>query len=275
MKLGQLFRQPAAIVLIAVASLEAAHSQTAQSQPAFDVASVKPAPPPAPGRGATVVGGGPGSSDPGLATLENIDLFSLVTMAYGVKRYQLSAPEWLSTARFNITARVPQGATTDQYRLMLQALLAERFKLALHRDHKEIQIFELVVGKNGPKMKESAVDPAAAANDGLQPPPPRAGPPPGFHGPLNLALTKQSMERFAALLSGLFDQPVENNTGLTGSYDIQLRALVGSNPPDIDAANSPPSLLDAVQELGLKLEPKKGLVDILVIDHVEKTPTEN
>ena len=219
--------------------------------------------------------GGPGSSDPSLATFENIDLFSLVTMAYGIQRYQLLAPDWLTTAKFDITARVPKGATTEQYRLMLQSLLAERFQLALHHDRKEIQMVELVVAKNGPKLKEAAVDPAAAVPDGLQPPLPRAGPPPGYHGPFSM-VTKASMERLAALLSGLLGQPVVDATGLKGNYDIKLQALVGSSPSDTDAANSPPSLFDAVQEeLGLKLAPKKGLVDVLAIDHIEKTPTGN
>jgi uncharacterized protein (TIGR03435 family) len=276
-----MIRDFAKTTLIAFAVLAAAGARTTQAQPAFEAASVKPSPPPVPGRGAApVVRGGPGSSDPGLATFENVDLFSLVTMAYGVKRYQLSAPDWLSSARFNISARVPPGATTEQYRLMLQGLLAERFKLAVHRERKELQVYELVVGKNGSKIKESpkepAVDPAVPVNDGLQPPPPRAGPPPGYHGPVNMTLTKLSMERFAALLSGLLDQPVEDHTGLNGNYDGQLHALVGSNPPDIDAANSPPGILDAVQEqLGLRLVPNKGLVDVLVIDHMEKTPSEN
>ena len=240
-------------------------------QPRFEVASIGPA-----GPGTSRIHGGPGSSDPGLATFENVDLFSLTTMAYGISRYQLSAPDWLSTTRFNITARVPASATTNEYRLMLQGLLTERFKLALHHERKEMQIAELVVAKNGPKLKESAPDPSAPVPDGLQPPPPRAGPPPGYHGAVNLNLPRESMERFAALLSGLYDQPVIDGTELTGLYDVTLRALVGSNPTTVDAPNAPLPLIDAVQEqLGLKLVSKKSSVDVLVVDHMEKTPTEN
>jgi uncharacterized protein (TIGR03435 family) len=245
-------------------------------QPRFEVASIRPAPPPVPGRGAPIVRGGPGSSDPGLAAFENIDLFSLTTMAYGIRRYQLVAPDWMSTTRFNITARVPAGATTDDYRLMLQGLLTERFKLTLRHEQKEMQIAELVVAKNGPKLKESEPDPSAPVPDGLQPPSPRAGPPPGYHGAVNLTLPKESMERFAALLSGLYDQPVIDGTGLTGLYDVTLHALVGSNPPSPDAPNAPLPLIDAIQEqLGLKLMSKKAAVDVLVVDNMEKTPTEN
>jgi uncharacterized protein (TIGR03435 family) len=159
---------------------------------------------------------------------------------------------------------------------MLQALLAERFGLAVHHEQREMQVAALVIAKNGPKLKESAPDPSAPANDGLQPPAPRAGPPPGYHGPFNMSLPRESMDRFAGLLSGLFDQPVTNNTGLTGLYDITLHALVGSNPPGADAANAPPTLIDAVQDqLGLRLVPKKSLLDVMVVDHVEKVPTEN
>lgn len=271
-----MIRLEAGIVLTVIACAAAAYAQSAGAQPAFEVASVKPSPP-SPGKYApTLVRGGPGSSDPTLATFENIDLFSLVTMAYGIQRYQLVAPDWMSAAKFDITARVAPGASIDQYRLMLQSLLAERFQLTLHHDRKEIQMAELVVAKNGPKLKASPVDPAGAADPGLQPPLPRAGPPPGYHGPFSMALPKASMERLAALLSGLLDQPVVDSTGLKGNYDIKLRALVGSNPPDTDAADSPPSLFEAVQEqLGLKLTLKKALADVLVIDRIEKTPTGN
>src|SRR5882672_3448256 len=125
----------AAIVFVAMAGPAGLHAQSVNPRPAFEVASVKPA---ASGRGvATVVRGGPGSADPGLATLENIDLFSLVTMAYGVRRYEISAPDWLGSTRFSITARVPQGATVEQYRQMLQRLLPERFQLTLHHERKE------------------------------------------------------------------------------------------------------------------------------------------
>jgi uncharacterized protein (TIGR03435 family) len=244
-------------------------------QPRFEVASIRPATPPAPGAGTSRIHGGPGSSDPGLATFENVDLFSLTTMAYGIRRHQLSAPDWLSTTRFDITARVPPGATTEDYRLMLQGLLAERFKLTLHHEQKEIQVAELVVAKNGPKLKESPPDATPPVENGLQPPS-QASLPPGFHGAVNLVLVKAPMERLASLLSGLFDQPVIDSTGLTGRYDITLHALAGSNPPNADTANAPPPIIDAIQEqLGLKLVSKKSVVDILVIDHMEKTPTPN
>jgi uncharacterized protein (TIGR03435 family) len=239
----------------------------------FDVVSVKPTSPDT--RGAPAVSGGPGSSDPALVTMRNIDLFTLVTMAWGIKRYQVSAPEWMSSARFDVTARLKPDATVDQYRAMIRSLLTERFGLTFHHEQKEIRIYDLVISKNGSKLKEVDAD-AAAAPDGLQPPPPRAGPPPGYHGPLNLALPKEPMDKFAALLSGLLDQPVEDATGLKGVYDVKLHALVGSNPTDASAENPMPSLFDAVQDqLGLRLAPRKDMIEVLVIDHAEKTPEEN
>jgi uncharacterized protein (TIGR03435 family) len=245
----------------------------ALTQNSFEVASIKPS---APDRGgASVVRGGPGSSDPGLARLENIDLTSLMTMAFGVKRYQVSAPDWMGSARFDIWARVPAGATVDQYQVMLQNLLSRRFELSLHYEQKEIQTYDLVVGKNGPKMKAAEPDPET--NDGLQPPAPRAGgPPPGYHGPVNLNYPKISMDRFAALLSGLLGQPINDGTELKGNYEVKLRALTGANPPDAVANNAPPSIFDAVQEqLGLRLVPVKRVADVMVVDRIDKTPTEN
>ena len=245
---------------------------TAFAQNSFEVASIKPS---APGRmGGAVVRGGPGSSDPGLARLENIDLTSLMAMAFGVKRYQISAPDWMGSTRFDISARVPEGATVDQYQVMLQNLLSRRFELSMHYEQQEIQTYDLVVGKNGPKMK--AVESEPESNDGLQPPPPRAGPPPGYHGPVNLNLPKISMERFAAFLSGLLGEPINDSTGLKGNYEVKLRALAGSTPLEAVADNAPPSLFDSVQEqLGLRLLPVKHVVDVMVVDRIDKTPTDN
>jgi uncharacterized protein (TIGR03435 family) len=251
-------------------------SGAAFAQPSFEVASIKPAVLPPPGRGGFIVRGGPGSSDPSLATFANIDLFSLVAMAYGVKRHELSGPEWLKTMRFDISARVPRETTPEQYRMMLQELLAERFKLTVHREKKELQVYELVVAKNGLKLKKSALDSEAAVL-GLQPPPPMSSPPLGFQGPVNVVLTEASMERLANVLSGLLGEPVTDGTGLHGNYDIKLRALIAGHPaPEGSAANADPELFEALPEqLGLRLVRAKRLIDILVVDRMERMPTEN
>jgi uncharacterized protein (TIGR03435 family) len=242
----------------------------------FDVASVKPAALPPAGRGGFIVRGGPGSSDPVLASFANIDLFTLVAMAYGVRRHELSGPDWLKTARFDITARVPPQTTENQYRLMLQDLLAERFRLTLHREQKELQVYELVVAKDGPRLEESKVEPAGASS-GLQPPPPMSSPPLGYQGPVNVILGKASMDRLVNVLSGLLEEPVTDGTGLKGNYDIKLHALVASHPAaDGSATNEVPELFEALREqLGLRLVRKRRSIEVLVIDRMERTPTEN
>jgi uncharacterized protein (TIGR03435 family) len=245
-----------------------------------------------------------------------------------VKGYQISGPAWIDTERFNIVAKVPKGASKDDVKLMLQNLLAERFKLALHREKKDLPMYALVVGKNGPKMKESPPDdpdskdatgpqdPAdAAANqqkvkqametvvrnmkDGLPSPPALAGRGTSMMmmpGRARMSSSKETMSQFAEWLASQLDRPVVDQTGLTKNYGVTLEyapesvggrgpmgmALPpmpaggeGGAPPEADS-QAAPSLFTALQEqLGLKLEQKKGPVDLLVVDHLEKTPTEN
>jgi uncharacterized protein (TIGR03435 family) len=215
-----------------------------------------------------------------MAIFENFDLASLVTMAYNIPRYRLSAPDWLPTSKFDIVAKIPPGATREQYRLMLQNLLAKRFKLALHHDTKEIPIYELVVAKNGPKLKESPEDPAVAGA-GLQPPPLMSSPPRGYSGSVVMQCTKCSMELFITRLAGQLGTPVTDATGLQAKYDILLhwsglQPSTASEPLAAEAANAEPTIFDAVQvQLGLKLVKKNDPVDMLVIDHLEKLPTQN
>ncbi len=301
-----------------------AHAQTADGPPAFDAASIKPAPPPTPGRGMFMgMNGGPGTKDPGLYRCNNCNLMMLIMQAYDIKQYQLSAPGSMDAAgRFDITAKVPAGATKEQFRLMLQNMLAERFKLAIHRDKKEMQVYDMVVAKGGPKLKESVEEPAKddAPDDGFAPPPPggRArGPnldkdgypviPKGCNGCImvvgggkaRLHSEKETMKGFADTLASQVGKPVMDATGLKGKYEIDvsfdmggmMMARGGMPPPPGGGAGVGPEttvplgssdsdmgvpLAGAIQsQLGLKLEPKKGQVEIVVVDHVEKVPTEN
>jgi uncharacterized protein (TIGR03435 family) len=216
-------------------------------------------------------------------------------MAYDIAQYQLSAPDWMEATRFDITARIPPGTTEEQLRLMEQTLLVERFRLTVHHETKEMQVYELTVGKNGPRLKESV---------GTETPP--TGPPKlttgsdGFPvfpqnvsmmvmGPRRARMQEigETMETFVRFLSGQLSRPVTDSTGLKGKYDILLswaseRSGMAAPPPDGGASVNPPeaadllpTLIHAVQALGLKLEQKKGPVDMLVIDHMEKTPTGN
>jgi uncharacterized protein (TIGR03435 family) len=295
----------AAVALVAVAGpiaigLTNAPQGRAQSPTAleFDAASVKLSPPGSPnGIRMRALGGGPGTSDPGLFRCTNCTLADVVLKAYDIEKYQLSGPAWLDS-EFLITAKVPAGATKEQFRLMLQDLLAERFKLALHREKKDVPGYALVVGKDGPKLKESVEAEPAQAPQGD---PPKITLdknlfvifPPGYpangifsykNGD-NLFSTgagKASMEQLALELTRQLRQPVVDATGLKGKYDFVLYwALELPAPPtapegEFPVASTPlPTLSDALQRLGLKVERKKVPADVLVIDHIEKVPTEN
>jgi uncharacterized protein (TIGR03435 family) len=267
-----------------IAMSVAAYAQT----PQFEVASIKPS---LPGNGRMRTGsrGGPGTDDPSLFTCENCGLAALIVQAYDLKRYQFSGPDWTESARFNISAKIPEGATKKQFQAMLQNLLADRFKLKSHREKKEMQTYDLVVGKNGPKLKESV---GPQSPDDTLPPPKSAGPqtdesgfailPPGrvpmaiftANGHATRRWIEQTMEQLAGRLSNQLSRPVFDATGLKGKYDFTLRWVTeGFTLSDDDSG---PTIFQALQEqLGLKLESKKSMVDTLVVDHVEKTPTEN
>jgi uncharacterized protein (TIGR03435 family) len=254
--------------------------------------------------------GGPESRDPGLFTCQNINLTSLLSSAYNIVYFQLSAPDWVRDVRFDIRAKVPEGATKDEFRLMLQNLLADRFKLAVHHESRDIAKYDLVVAKNGPKLKP-AIEPASASTStNGQPPVP--GPPPrdkeGYPilapGRPGMAIMNNkarlydpgmNMEMLANRLGGQMGKPVTDATGLTGKYEIALywayemmrsaaplgpAAVGGGSTPmpmaSIPEGDSGPTLEKAIQDqLGLRLEAKKGPVDFLVVDHAEKTPTDN
>ncbi|MBV8845515.1 MAG: TIGR03435 family protein [Bryobacterales bacterium] len=283
----------------------------------FEVATIKPAPPL--GGGAVQIGmrGGPGTQDPGRVNYMGVPLTMLLQNAFGLKRYQISGPPWLDTERFDIVAKVPDGATKEQSNIMLQNLLIERFGLTFHRESKEFPLYELTVAKNGSKLKTAAEAPAGAdqpvpgqtGKDGGPPPIGKDGLPqlppgrPGAFmmmapGGMRMVGNMRTVQEIADMLGNQLGTPVVDKTGLSGKYDFTLtfsrepgQGLPGLPPPpppppggdagpgklgpgpDLsDAAN----LFTAVQEqLGLKLDKKKGPLDVLVIDHMEKTPTEN
>jgi uncharacterized protein (TIGR03435 family) len=293
--------------------------QTAAGPPAFEVASVKPAAAQTPGRMMMGCRGGPGSPDPGLLSCSNVNVGMLMSRAYGVQGYQINGPAWFDSEHFDITAKIPAGATKDQFNQMLQNMLAERFQVKLHRETKELPMHRLAVGKGGPKMKPSGNVPPSedAPKDlgpmGEPPPPPRPGPggfpepPKGrpglmmmfMNGKMRLVGTQQTVSDLAQMLGGQLGRPVVDETGLKGKYDFTLdftpepgRGMPGGMPmpmpppgggsgggmggPGADSQEGGPTLITAIQEqLGLKLESKKGPVEILVVDHAEKVPTEN
>jgi uncharacterized protein (TIGR03435 family) len=248
-----------------------AFSQTAH----FEVAAVKTASPGARGIRCT---GGPGTSDPGTLRCENYSLSFLVMMAYNLHSFQLTAPSWMGTARFDVAAKIPSGTDTRQFGLMQQRLLAERFGLQVHFEKKDSTVYELTVAKDGLKLKksqESAADKPDAAWK-----PPVSGPPRRTRA--QVRRKGDSIADLANFLSNQLGQPVTDATGLEGRYDYDLSFLMEPGGraagPALDGAEpeSGLTLIEAVRDqLGLRLEKKKGQADVLVVDHAERSPVEN
>ena len=228
-------------------------------------------------------------------------LATLVRQAYQLKSYQFTPPDWMQDSWFEIEAKIPAGATQKQMYLMEQNLLAERFQLAAHFDKKEMQVYEMTVGKDGQKFKEWAdlppLPPGATAYDralstrgpikaaDLRPAPNSTAEWMTVNGS-HSRRGKHSMGALAQYLSVSLERPVIDATGLAGDYDIMLDYVMepvqrGPCPPWCLPADPPPlaagpTLMKAVEsQLGLKLESKKGMIDVLVIDHIEKVPTAN
>jgi uncharacterized protein (TIGR03435 family) len=280
----------------------------------FDVATIKPFVPQS-GRGGDRLffsggsRGGPGSSDPGRIQYPAITLQNLMMTAYGVKDFQISGPTWLATERFEIQATMPPETTKEQFHIMLQNLLAERFKMTIHRETKELPMYTMVAGKNGPKLTESPqISAEEEAKDPTPPPMPagrgpmKMGPdgfpnlplPSGGRGGLFMIMTpfgarlvgqRQTMQNLADRLSSILSKPVTDGTGLTPKFDFTLtysmdglnnQMMLPPGPREMPDVEPPQNIFAAIQsQLGLKLEPKKGPVDLLVVDHAEKAPTEN
>jgi uncharacterized protein (TIGR03435 family) len=267
--------------------------------PEFEVASVKPAAPgqrPLPGDcTGTLVGG--------QFHCASVTLKPLLLLAFGLKSYQFEGPGWLDSERYSIVAKAPSGAGSEQLNAMLQNLLASRFGMVVHWESREMAIYELVVAKGGLKMKEAEKAPAGAeaqpepAANGRPPAPQMTHNkdglpefPPGVPGmfataggtpPDRFAWVTARMQTIGSLLNMLqfqIGRPVVDKTGLTGIYDFNLRYEGGSAAsPSADAASDPePTLFEAFEkQLGLRFEAKKGPVEVLVVDKVNRTPTEN
>ena len=307
----------------------------AQTKPTFEVASVKPAALDMAKLTAAVQSGeiprmGP-RVDGARAEYIFMALKDLISLAYKVKPYQITGPDWMASQRFDIIAKLPDGASKDDVPMMLQALLEDRFKLALHRESKEGPVLALVVGKGGPKMKESPEAPKPIDADAPLAPGERKMD--GPDGPIRMtvkngtstmnmgakgtvsysmdpATRSMTIEASQVTMGGFADMlssfslltgggQVKDMTGLTGNYQVaisfsledmmnmaraqgvavpNLPAEAGAEAMPAGAASDPggsSSLFRAVQTMGLKLESRKAMVEQLVIDHVEKTPTEN
>lgn len=239
----------------------------ADADPSFEVATIKPTPPDFKGKG---FGGPPRRFQTRGTTLNDLMMF-----VYGVNTRQIvGAPAWAETDRFDITTGQPDapGAPSEaQVRSMMRKLLETRFGLKYHKDKKEMSAYVLGIAKDGPKMTKSSTDPNT----------PHAF----FFTKLgHLTVRNGTMEDVAQGFQGaVFDRPVVNRTGLEGRWDFVLKwtpdetqfQVFGAKIVPNEAADAPPPIFQAIQEqIGLKLDATKTMVDVMVMDHVEK-PSEN
>jgi len=211
--------------------------------------------------------------DPGQVALKGMPLNPVLIFAFGVSKEQIIGPSWLESDCFDVFAKSPQGSTADQIPAMLRALLAERFKLSAHKESRPSTIYALVVDKGGPKIKQAAENSTFMGNY------PRKAFATG-RGGRGILKGIMTMELLAKGLSVQGYGQIVDDTGLKGEYEISLSWVpdqgVGQAAPSAAASDPGADLFAAVREsLGLRLEPRKTQTEALVIDHIERVPTEN
>ena len=236
----------------------------ADANPGVEVATIKPSKPEAQGRAYTMKGRD--------VITFNTTLADLITECYGLHARQvIGGQPWMETDKYDLTieADVPGAPSFAQSKVMIQKLLADRFQLKFHHEKKELSAYVLTLGKGEPKLAKSEVGE-------------NGHPSLFFSGLGTLPARNSTMEEFAGVMQGaVLDRPVVDQTGIKGRWDftlkwtpdesqfVTLRPPGSMLPPPKDDA--PPDLFTAIQQqLGLKLEATKALVDVMVIDHVEK-----
>jgi uncharacterized protein (TIGR03435 family) len=289
-------------VILAVAGSAVLFAQTAPARAEFEVASIKPS-----------VGAPAGAHvhvgvqiDGAQVHCTYLSVSNYIRIAYRVKEYQITGPDWLASDRYDIHAKLPAGAKREQVPEMLQTLLEERFQIKMHRDSKEFPVYGVVVGKGGLKMKESPLDPEIEGGESGK-------------GTVNVIATggargttltfgrgayftladnrfearKLTMAQLADSLGRFVERPVVDMTELKGTYDLTLeftpeeyrvlliRTALSAGvalPPEVMRfleGASDESLFKGLQAMGLKLELRKAPLEVLVIDSASKTPIEN
>lgn len=271
------------------------------AKPAFEVASIRPAPagPPPQGIGGVRIDGAQ-------VRASYLTLKDYIAVAYRVKLYQVSGPDWIGTDRFEVAATIPENGLPSQLPEMIQTMLANRFQLKFHREQKDLPVYALEVDKSGLKMPEPPADPESENVDAKAPQSFTGG---GSNQGISMNLghgttlsfsngkfeaKRLDLPTLAGTLERFLDRPVLDMTELKGKYDISfdvtqddyramlIRSAVVAGvvlPPDIlrlvDGASSPASLFDALQKLGLRLTARKAPLDVITVDSMLKTPTEN
>ena len=249
-----------AIAVIGIAMGSVVPLSRAQTvHPEFDVASIKVFKSgSAPENRTTAI-------SPGSLTMRQRTLRECIAWAYGLDNAnEIAGPAWLDEDQYDITAKSADAASQDQLRLMLQTLLAQRFKLKLHRKTEQRPVYRMVVGKGGAKLREVETAPIKGARIGTE----------------NGFMTIQMVNKIAGLIEMLrifLDHPALDGTGLTGVYEINLRVELNDSQASLPQPGQTfmgfgltPGVFSAVEELGLKLISQKGPVETLVVDHAER-----
>jgi len=244
------------MIRILPALILASAAFAAAAPTAFEVASIRPSEP---------MGGRPGIEVvPGAVTIRNQPLAAVIKWAYDINDIELSAPDWLNDARFHIAAKAAAPAKEPELRAMMQKLLADRFKLVFHRQTKEVQALILTPSKTGHKLKEVKEE----------------GSPSFQTGKMNLTGRGATVGQLVKFLSHELRQPVIDQTGLTGRYDYFLDIAQYVTDEMRNQPGPPPEAPTIIaqamkKQLGLQVDAKKTSIEVLVVDGIEKTPSEN
>lgn len=249
------------LVVPAVCSCGLAAQQT-PSLPSFDVASIKPS--------QILREGGRGGrrerieAPPGSLIMGSVRFSTLVRWAYDVLDYQVTGPGWINDERYDLSAKAADPVAEPELRKMLQSLLAERFRLTIHRQTREMNAYVIVIGKNGPKMQPSQTQ----GESSIRP-----------NGVMGVVAERADLREMLSMLSQALQAPVIDQTGLKGRYDFKVdmspyitpEMLSAKGPPDIAGI----AIIALQEQLGLKMESKKVPVEMIIVDRAEKTPVEN
>ncbi len=200
----------------------------------------------------------------------NYSLVQWIAYAYDVPEFQIASPGGILRERYDLSAKLPEGSKKQDAPRMLQSLLAERFGLRIHREARKMAGYALVVQKGGSHLVPSL---AVGLGSAAEPATELSTPKPGW---VEFFYKNCTMSRFARFLSGSMHEPIVDATNLAGGYDVPFGfSALDALPRPIDAAGGlPPSMVDSVERLGLKLEPRSVTVEMIVVDSISR-PTAN
>lgn len=207
--------------------------------------------------------------EPGRVTMTNVTLVRCLTEAYRVYSFQIGAPAWMSSARYDIAARTANAVPEDQVRQMLQQLLAERFHLILHKENRDLSLYSLTQGRQEPRLQD-AQHPESTVM--------------GFANGAVVFRGYSIADLIAALAGPPFrvDRPVRDMTGLRGKFDFELKISADDAGMKsvfegmLKAGGDAPSVINLIQEqIGLRFKAEKAALDFLVVDSADRTPTAN